>query len=121
MHKQIVTIVLALVITSVLSAQESTDKTITIGTDILPLAGGFANGHFGLTHNNGKNEIFIAAFAGQQENENISFLGIFPSYRLYPSGKGKGFFLREDSVLVSSIGIMSRKKCLQSHFGQLLI
>ena len=37
MHKKIVTIVLALAITSVLSAQESTDKTITIGTDILPL------------------------------------------------------------------------------------
>ena len=92
MHKQIVTIVLALAITSVLSAQESTNKTIMIGTDLAPWAFGAANSYFGLIHNSGKNEIGIAAFSGKDDDENLSFLGIIPSYRLYPSGKGKGIF-----------------------------
>ena len=92
MHKKIVTIVLALAITSVLSAQESTNKTIMIGTDLAPWAFGAANGYFGLIHNSGKNEIGIAAFSGKDDDENLSFLGISPSYRLYPSGKGKGIF-----------------------------
>jgi hypothetical protein len=93
MHKQIATIVLALAITSILSAQESTDKTIMIGTDLAPLAFGAPNGYFGLIHNSGKNEIGVGAFAGKDDDENLSFLGIYPSYRLYPSGKGKGIYV----------------------------
>jgi len=92
MHKKIVTMVLALAITSVLSAQESPEKKITILTDIAPLAFGAPNFGLGYIHNSGKNEITIFAFTGKDEAENVSFLGIYPSYRLYPSGKGKGFF-----------------------------
>ena len=46
----------------------------------------------GYIHNSGKNEIGVGAFAGKDDDENLSFLGIYPSYRLYPSGKGKGIF-----------------------------
>jgi len=49
-------------ITSILPAQdvqESTQKKVTIGVDVLPLIGGFANAQFGFLHNNGKNEVSI--------------------------------------------------------------
>ena len=121
MHKQIVTIVLALAITSVLSAQESTDKTITIGTDILPLIGGFANGHFGLTHNNGKTRLLLPPFLVKTRMKTFLSLAFSRHIACIQVVKVREYFLREDLVSVSSIGIMSRKKCLRSHFGQPLI
>ena len=95
MYKHLSTIILVLFITGLLSAQESAPKRMTVGTDILPLAGGFANALFGFTHNNGKNEVSIGGFAGQDKDEDLSFLGIFPSYRLYPLSEGilKGIFV----------------------------
>ena len=56
---------------------------------------GFANAQFGFLHNSGKNEAVIGAATGQMPDEDLSFLGIFPSYRLYPIGEGilKGIFV----------------------------
>ena len=84
-------------ITSILPAQdvqESTQKKVTIGVDALPLIGGFANAQFGFLHNNGKNECVIRGFTGQDPDEDLGFVGIWPSYRLYPIGEGilKGIF-----------------------------
>ena len=75
MYKHLSTIILVLSITGLLSAQESAPKRMTVGTDILPLAGGFANALFGFTHNNGKNEVSIGGFVGQDKDEDLSFLG----------------------------------------------
>ena len=98
MYKILTTITLILSITVVLSAQdvqESNHKKITIGIDALPSIGGFANAQFGFLHNNGKTEAVIAGFNGQDPDENLGFVGIWPSYRLYPIGEGilKGLFL----------------------------
>ena len=95
MYKIFATIILMLSIISISLAQESTLKKITIGTDILPLTAGFANAQFGFLHNSGKNEAVIGAAIGQMPDEDLSFLGIFPSYRLYPIGEGilKGIFV----------------------------
>ena len=92
MYKIFATMILMLSIISSSIAQESTPKKITIGTDLAPLAFGAPNAYIGLTHNN---EIGIAAFSGQDKDENLSFIGIFPSYRLYPIGEGtlKGIFV----------------------------
>ena len=96
MHKKVIAIILSLMITSTLFAQESSENTrgLTIGTDILPLIFGFPNGFVGLLHNEGKNEINVAAFyfKHDDDDENISFLGLYPAYRFYPKGKGKGIF-----------------------------
>ncbi len=96
MHKKVIAIILSLMITSTLFAQESSEKTrgLTIGTDILPLIFGFPNGFVGLLHNDGKNEINVAAFyfKDDDDDENISFLGLYPAYRFYPGGEGKGIF-----------------------------
>ena len=59
MNRILATIILMLSITSILPAQdvqESTQKKVTIGVDVLPLIGGFANAQFGFLHNNGKND-----------------------------------------------------------------
>ena len=98
MNRILATIILMLSIASILPAQDvqqSTQKKVTIGVDVLPLIGGFANAQFGFLHNNGKNEVNITGFKGQDQDENLSFLGIWPSYRLYPIGEGilKGIFL----------------------------
>ena len=98
MYKILTTITLILSITVVLSAQdvqESNQKKVTIGIDALPLIGGFANAQFGFLHNNGKTEAVISGFTGQDPDENLSFVGIWPSYRLYPIEEGilKGIFL----------------------------
>jgi len=79
-------------ITSALFAREPSEKTITIGTDILPLIGGLPFGFVGLLHNNGKNEINFGSFYFNDDDENISVIGLFPSYSFYPRGKGKGIF-----------------------------
>ena len=66
MNRILATIILMLSITSILPAQdvqESTQKKVTIGVDVLPLIGGFANAQFGFLHNNGKSEgIFKGIF-----------------------------------------------------------
>ncbi len=98
MNRILVTTILMLSIASILPAQdvqESTQKKVTIGIDILPLIGGFANAQFGFLHNNGKNEVSIAGFTGQVPDEDLGVVGIWPSYRLYPIGEGifKGIFL----------------------------
>ena len=77
-------------ITSALFAREPSEKTITIGTDILPLIGGLPFGFVGLLHNDGKNEINFGSFYFNDDDENISAIGLFPSYSFYPRGKGKG-------------------------------
>ena len=95
MHQKIIAIILSLMITSALFAQESSEKTmrrLTIGTDILPLIGGLPFGFVGLLHNDGKNEINASAFYFNDDDENISALGFYPAYRFYPKGKGKGIF-----------------------------
>ncbi len=99
MYKKIVTIVLSLTITSVLSAQESPQKKVTIGTDLAPLAFTLLNenitagvGYYGLIHNNGKNEIGVGAFAFVDQENDISGIGFAPGYRFYHSGTGKGIF-----------------------------
>ena len=76
MHKQIVTIVLALAITSILSAQESTDKTIMIGTDLAPLAFGAPNGYFGLfiTKSTNPNSVFISEETPKYRLDSDNFL-----------------------------------------------
>ena len=87
MHKKIIAIILSLMITSALFAQESSEKTmrrLTIGTDILPLIGGLPFGFVGLLHNDGKNEINASAFYFNDDDENISALGFYPAYRFYP-------------------------------------
>ena len=75
--------------------QQFTPKKVTIGIDLLPLIGGFANAQFGFLHNNGKNEVSIGGFTGQNPDEDLGFVGIWPSYRLYPIGEGilKDIFL----------------------------
>jgi len=95
MNKFFATIILMLSITSILPAEESTSKKITIGIDALPLIGGFANVNFGFMHNSGKNEAVIFGFTGQVPDEDLGVIGIWPSYRLYPIGEGilKGVFL----------------------------
>ena len=92
MHKKIIAIILALVITSALFAQESSENTRTIGTDILPLIGGLPFGFVGLLHNDGKNEINFGSFYFNDDDENISAIVLFPTYSFYPKGKGKGIF-----------------------------
>ncbi len=97
MNRILATIILMLSITSILPAQdvqESTQKKVTIGVDVLPLIGGFANAQFGFLHNNGKNEVSIRGFTGQVPDEDLGVVGIWPSYRLYPIGEGilKGIF-----------------------------
>ena len=92
MRKKVVAIILSLMITSALFAQESSKKTITIGTDILPVIGGLPFGFVGLLHNEGKNEINFGAFYFNDEDESISAIGLFPSYSFYPNGKGQGIF-----------------------------
>ena len=61
------------------------------------MIGGFANAQFGFLHNNGKTEAVISGFTGQDPDENLSFVGIWPSYRLYPIEEGilKGIFLED--------------------------
>ena len=120
MRKKVIAIILSLMITSALFAQESSKKTITIGTDILPVIGGLPFGFVGLLHNEGKNEVNFGSFYFNAEDESISAIGLFPSYSFYPNVKVRGYFLREALGWVSSIGIINKKKCLQSHFGQLL-
>lgn len=93
MYKKIIAIILSLMITSALFAREPSEKTITIGTDILPLIGGLPFGFVGLLHNDGKNEINFGSFYFNDDDENISALGLYPAYRFYPKGKGKGIFL----------------------------
>ena len=109
-----------LAITSVLSAQESTDKTITIGTDILPLIGGFANGHF-VRITTEKTRLLLPPFLVKTRMKTFLSLAFSRHIACIQVVKVREFFLREDLVSVSSIGIMPRKKCLQLHFGQLLI
>ena len=92
MRKKVVAIILSLMITSALFAQESSEKTITIGTDILPVIGGLPFGFVGLLHNEGKNEINFGSFYFNDEDESISAIGLFPSYSFYPNGKGQGIF-----------------------------
>ena len=92
MYKKIIAIILSLMITSALFAREPSEKTITIGTDILPLIGGLPFGFVGLLHNDGKNEINFGSFYFNDDDENISAIGLFPSYSFYPRGKGKGIF-----------------------------
>ena len=92
MYKKIIAIILSLMITSALFAREPSEKTITIGTDILPLIGGLPFGFVGLLHNDGKNEINFGSFYFNDDDENISVIGLFPSYSFYPRGKGKGIF-----------------------------
>ena len=97
MNRILATIILMLSITSILPAQdvqESTQKKVTIGVDVLPLIGGFANAQFGFLHNNGKNEVSIRGFTGQVPDEDLGVVGSWPSYRLYPIGEGilKGIF-----------------------------
>ena len=92
MRKKIIAIILSLMITSALFAREPSEKTITIGTDILPLIGGLPFGFVGLLHNDGKNEINFGSFYFNDDDENISAIGLFPSYSFYPRGKGKGIF-----------------------------
>ena len=98
MNRILATIILMLSIASIVPAQDvqqSTQKKVTIGVDVLPLIGGFANAQFGFLHNNGKNEGVIRGFTGQDPDEDLGFVGIWPSYRLYPIGEGilKGVFL----------------------------
>jgi len=98
MNRILATIILMLSIASIVPAQDvqqSTQKKVTIGVDVLPLIGGFANAQFGFLHNNGKNEGVIRGFTGQDPDEDLGFVGIWPSYRLYPIGEGilKGIFL----------------------------
>ena len=92
MRKKIIAIILSLMITSALFAREPSEKTITIGTDILPLIGGLPFGFVGLLHDDGKNEINFGSFYFNDDDENISAIGLFPSYSFYPRGKGKGIF-----------------------------
>ena len=57
-----------------------------------------------MLHNSGKKESVIGTATGQMSDEDLSFLGIFPSYRLYPIGEGilKGIFV-EDGVGIGFI------------------
>ena len=103
MHKKIIAIILSLMITSALFAREPSEKTITIGTDILPLIGGLPFGFVGLLHNDGKNEINFGSFYFNDDDENISAIGLFPSYSFYPRGKGKGIFFEGGGVISLSM------------------
>lgn len=100
--KKTLVVLLILSNMSVTFAQDATEKTKMIGTDLLGVLGGGIIGSFGVFKNDGKNELSLFSFYFNPESENISVLGGGVTYRIYRKGEWKGLFYGA-SVGVGSI------------------
>lgn len=68
-------------------------RTKTIGSDPLILLFGAFGATFGIMLNDGKNELeFSSLYISEDDEETISFLYGWLSYRMYKNGGGRGLF-----------------------------
>ena len=80
---------LFLFVTNGLYAQDFSERSNLIGTELLSLAFGGYLGHYSSIFNDGKYEVGLGAGYFNPEGDNVTATGIYPSLRIYHNGKGK--------------------------------
>ena len=79
-------------VTNSLYAQEFSEKSKLIGTELLSLVFGGYLGHYSSIFNDGKYEVGLGVGYFNPEGDNVTATGIYPSLRIYHNGKDKGTY-----------------------------
>ena len=79
-------------VTNGLYAQEFSERSKLIGTELLSLVFGGYLGHYSSIFNDGKYEVGLGVGYFNPEGDNVTATGIYPSLRFYHNGKGKGTY-----------------------------